>query len=105
MQVSSDGQFRYSNSKWFASALERLKLSGVHGMAIDVWVSPLLIHSLSVAFLVHTRSFTLPPQVVLQTMGSGPMLAQGLDDAPILCFCIWSSEDGNHFTGAALTDC
>ncbi|CAK0774322.1 hypothetical protein CVIRNUC_004157 [Coccomyxa viridis] len=35
--VSSDGQFRYANSKWFASALERLKLSGVHGMAIDVW--------------------------------------------------------------------
>ena len=39
MQVSSDGQFRYANSRWFATALERLKLSGVHGMAIDVWVS------------------------------------------------------------------
>lgn len=39
VQVSSDGQFRYANSRWFATALERLKLSGVHGMAIDVWVS------------------------------------------------------------------
>ena len=39
MQVGADGQFRYANSRWFATALERLKLSGVHGMAIDVWVS------------------------------------------------------------------
>ena len=109
MQVSSNGQFRYANSKWFASALERLKVSGVHGMAIDVWVSPLLIHSHSIAFLerslVHTQSFTLPPQVVLQSMGSGLTLAQGLDDEPVLCFCIWLSDDGNHLTGAALAGC
>ena len=38
MQVSSDGQFRYANSRWFAAALERLEKSGVHGMAVDVWV-------------------------------------------------------------------
>ncbi|KAK9915577.1 hypothetical protein WJX75_001044 [Coccomyxa subellipsoidea] len=35
--VSSDGTFRYTASKWFASALACLKASGVHGMAIDVW--------------------------------------------------------------------
>ena len=43
MQVSSDGQFRYASSRWFATALERLKVSGVHGMAIDVWVSLLAL--------------------------------------------------------------
>ncbi|CAL8469970.1 g9512 [Coccomyxa elongata] len=35
--VNSEGAFRYTASKWFTSALECLKASGVHGMAIDVW--------------------------------------------------------------------
>ena len=38
MQVDSEGSFRYSSSKWFHQALEQLASSGVHGIAIDVWV-------------------------------------------------------------------
>ena len=37
-QVDSEGAFRYGTSKWFTSALEALKATGVRGMAIDVWV-------------------------------------------------------------------
>ena len=41
-QVDSEGNFRYGTSRWFTSALEALKATGVRGMAIDVWVGCLL---------------------------------------------------------------
>lgn len=37
-QVTSSGNFRYANSKWFARALASLVCTGVRGVAIDVWV-------------------------------------------------------------------
>jgi len=55
MQVSSDGQFRYANSRWFAAALERLEKSGVHGMAVDVWVGAVPQSCLSIAYLLTLR--------------------------------------------------
>jgi len=39
MQVNADGVFRYAYIPWFAQALQVLALSGVHGVAVDVWVS------------------------------------------------------------------
>lgn len=39
VQVNADGVFRYAYIPWFAQALQVLALSGVHGVAVDVWVS------------------------------------------------------------------
>jgi hypothetical protein len=39
VQVNSDGVFRYAYVPWFSQALQVLALSGVHGVAVDVWVS------------------------------------------------------------------
>ena len=39
-QVNADGIFRHASSRWFHHALEALVSSGVHGIAIDVWVRP-----------------------------------------------------------------
>lgn len=41
VQVNSDGVFRYAYVPWFSQALQVLSLSGVHGVAVDVWVSSL----------------------------------------------------------------
>ena len=41
-QVNHEGLFRYASSRWFLQALEVLVESGVHGVAIDVWVRPQL---------------------------------------------------------------
>lgn len=38
-QVNAEGVFRYAYVPWFAQALQVLALSGVHGVAVDVWVS------------------------------------------------------------------
>lgn len=35
--VDADGAFRYAGSEWFSGALRRLKSTGVHGVAVDVW--------------------------------------------------------------------
>eukprot|EP00775_Hariotina_reticulata_P007368 gene7368-7578_t len=35
--VNADGVFRYAYIPWFAQALQVLALSGVHGVAVDVW--------------------------------------------------------------------
>lgn len=35
--VNSDGVFRYAESIWFATALEELRKTGIHGVAVDVW--------------------------------------------------------------------
>eukprot|EP00882_Tetradesmus_deserticola_P021251 GHRQ01023005.1.p1 GENE.GHRQ01023005.1~~GHRQ01023005.1.p1 ORF type:complete len:252 (+),score=40.23 GHRQ01023005.1:382-1137(+) len=37
--VNAQGVFRYAYIPWFAQALQVLALSGVHGVAVDVWVS------------------------------------------------------------------
>lgn len=39
LQVNADGVFRYAYIPWFAQALQVLALSGVHGVAVDIWVS------------------------------------------------------------------
>ena len=39
MQVNADGMFRYASSKWFHVALQQLAATGIHGVAVDVWVS------------------------------------------------------------------
>jgi hypothetical protein len=39
LQVNAEGVFRYAYVPWFAQALQVLALSGVHGVAVDVWVS------------------------------------------------------------------
>jgi hypothetical protein len=39
LQVNAEGVFRYASVPWFAQALRVLALSGVHGVAVDVWVS------------------------------------------------------------------
>ncbi|KAF6248347.1 glycoside hydrolase superfamily [Scenedesmus sp. NREL 46B-D3] len=36
--VNAEGVFRYAYIPWFAQALHVLALSGVHGVAVDVWV-------------------------------------------------------------------
>jgi hypothetical protein len=41
LQVNAEGVFRYAYIPWFAQALQVLALSGVHGVAVDVWVSAL----------------------------------------------------------------
>jgi hypothetical protein len=38
-QVNAEGVFQYAYVPWFAQALQVLALSGVHGVAVDVWVS------------------------------------------------------------------
>ena len=38
VQVNADGVFRYAASPWFSQALRLLANSGVHGVAVDVWV-------------------------------------------------------------------
>jgi hypothetical protein len=53
LQVNAEGVFRYAYIPWFAQALQVLALSGVHGVAVDVWVSDLTMHPLQ---CVHTRS-------------------------------------------------
>ena len=35
--INSDGVFRYAASRWFLPALQQLKESGIHGVAVDVW--------------------------------------------------------------------
>jgi hypothetical protein len=37
-QINADGVFRYASAPWFAAALQLLANSGVHGVAVDVWV-------------------------------------------------------------------
>lgn len=39
VQVNADGVFKYAYIPWFAQALQVLALSGVHGVAVDIWVS------------------------------------------------------------------
>lgn len=39
MQINAEGIFRYASVPWFAAALQLLANSGVHGVAVDVWVS------------------------------------------------------------------
>lgn len=39
VKVNAEGVFRYAYVPWFAQALQVLALSGVHGVAVDVWVS------------------------------------------------------------------
>ena len=36
--INADGVFRYASSKWFNAALQDLKDTGIHGVAVDVWV-------------------------------------------------------------------
>ena len=36
--VNADGVFKYAASRWFLAALQQLKESGIHGVAVDVWV-------------------------------------------------------------------
>lgn len=36
--VNADGVFRYASSRWFNAALQQLKDTGIHGVAVDVWV-------------------------------------------------------------------
>lgn len=43
--VNADGVFRYASAQWFLSALRELKNSGIHGVAVDVWVRFVLITS------------------------------------------------------------
>jgi hypothetical protein len=35
--INADGIFRYSSSKWFLSALQKVHDSGITGVAVDVW--------------------------------------------------------------------
>ena len=44
LQVNSEGMFRYASSKWFTQALKTLVGSGVHGIAVDVWVTQFLLN-------------------------------------------------------------
>ncbi len=37
--MTAEGGFKYASSKWFMQAIETLAASGVHGVAVDVWVS------------------------------------------------------------------
>jgi hypothetical protein len=37
-QINCEGVFRYASVPWFAAALQLLANSGVHGVAVDVWV-------------------------------------------------------------------
>lgn len=37
--VNADGVFRYASSKWFLPAIRQLAATGIHGVAVDVWVS------------------------------------------------------------------
>ncbi len=39
MQVNAEGFFRYAGTGWFSQALQMLVSSGVHGVAMDFWVS------------------------------------------------------------------
>jgi hypothetical protein len=55
LQVNAEGVFRYAYIPWFAQALQVLALSGVHGVAVDVWVSDMTMHRLQ---CLHTRSAT-----------------------------------------------
>ena len=41
LQVNAEGVFRYCSVPWFSQALHLLAASGVHGVAVDVWVSEL----------------------------------------------------------------
>ena len=34
-----EGIFRYASAAWFHQALATLANSGIHGIAVDVWVS------------------------------------------------------------------
>lgn len=35
--INAEGVFRYSTSRWFITALESLRDSGIYGVAVDVW--------------------------------------------------------------------
>ena len=59
--MDSEGCFRYGNSKWFTGALEALKATGVHGMAIDVWVRCPGCPSLWLLEFCHLRPIGMPP--------------------------------------------
>ena len=37
--INADGVFKYATSRWFLAGLQQLKESGIHGVAVDVWVS------------------------------------------------------------------
>lgn len=36
--VNAEGVFRYGTASWFVDGLKELKKSGIHGVAVDVWV-------------------------------------------------------------------
>lgn len=37
--INADGVFKYASSRWFLAGMQQLKDSGIHGVAVDVWVS------------------------------------------------------------------
>lgn len=45
LQVNAEGVFKYAYIPWFAQALQVLALSGVHGVAVDVWVSSTVVET------------------------------------------------------------
>ena len=50
LQVNSQGHFQYASTSWFARALGLLQSSGVEGIAVDVWVSVLLVLEADAAY-------------------------------------------------------
>lgn len=55
LQVNSQGHFQYASTSWFARALGLLQSSGVEGIAVDVWVSVLLVLKADAALLVYRK--------------------------------------------------
>lgn len=39
LQVSAEGVFRFGSTPWFSRCLSVLSMTGVEGVAVDVWVS------------------------------------------------------------------
>lgn len=55
--INADGVFRYANAKWFNAALQELKETGIHGVAVDVWVSGALSSLVSACVKLLSTSF------------------------------------------------
>jgi hypothetical protein len=69
LQVNAEGVFRYAGIPWFSQALQLLTASGVHGVAVDVWVGVPLMHIIQPLCTHHNCS------CCVNSMSVSPFLA------------------------------
>jgi hypothetical protein len=91
LQVNAEGVFRYAYIPWFAQALQVLALSGVHGVAVDVWVSDVTMVSKDAC----TASGLQEQQRSISSNGSRLSNNSEPDAAVAACLLVSNTQQGS----------